>query len=143
MEIVASDSISAVDETAIRERLRAHNRQVSGFAGPNGELCLAIADDRGDAVGGLTARYAYQWMFVELLFVPPEARGQKLGTRLMEQAEQVARANGLTGIWLDTFAFQARGFYEKLGYSVFGEIADTPQSYSRYFLMKRLQHRET
>jgi GNAT superfamily N-acetyltransferase len=143
MEIVARDSISTGDEAAIRERLRAHNRAASGFAGPHGELCLAITDESGATVGGLTAGYAYQWMFIELLFVPPEARGQGLGARLMAQAEQVARDNALSGIWLDTFAFQARGFYEKLGYRLFGEIIDHPQSYSRYFLMKRLQHRET
>jgi GNAT superfamily N-acetyltransferase len=138
MKIVTKTEITAADEVAIRERLRAHNREKSGYVGPHGELCLAVTDESDATIGGLTARYGYQWMFIELLYVPREARGQDIGTQLMQQAEDVARANNLTGIWLDTFAFQARGFYEKLGYTLFGEIADYPETFSRYFLLKRL-----
>jgi ribosomal protein S18 acetylase RimI-like enzyme len=39
-------------------------------------------------------------------------------------------------VWLDTFSFQARGFYEKLGYTVFGEIENHPPGHSRFFLRK-------
>jgi ribosomal protein S18 acetylase RimI-like enzyme len=57
---------------------------------------------------------------------------------LMREAEAVARENGCTGIWLDTFSFQAPGFYEKLGYTVFGTLADYPPGHSRFFLHKTL-----
>jgi hypothetical protein len=40
-------------------------------------------------------------------------------------------------LWLDTFSFQARPFYEKLGYEVFGQLEDYPRGHSRYFLQKR------
>jgi hypothetical protein len=56
----------------------------------------------------------------------------------MQHAEQVARARKLTGIWLDTFDFQARPFYEKLGFTVFGELKDHPRGISQYWLQKRL-----
>ena len=56
----------------------------------------------------------------------------------MEQAEAVAREQGCVGIWLDTFTFQAPGFYRKLGYALFGEIPDYPPGSSRFFLSKRL-----
>ena len=49
-----------------------------------------------------------------------------------------ASPRGLAGLWLDTFAFQAKDFYEKLGFSVFGEIDDHPRGSRRHFLMKRL-----
>lgn len=39
--------------------------------------------------------------------------------------------------WVDTFSFQARGFYEKLGYTVFGQL-DYPPEHRRFFLEKRL-----
>src|SRR6516165_7091346 len=39
--------------------------------------------------------------------------------------------------WLDTFSFQARGFYEKLGYEEFGRL-DYPPGHHRHFLRKRL-----
>jgi len=137
-EIVVKTEITEADERAVREPLRAHNRMKTGFKGPNGELALLIHDDSGNVTGGLTARYGYQWMGIELLFVPEAERGKRLGTRLMQQVESIARDNSLTGIWLDTFAFQARGFYEKLGFSVFGEITDYPVTHSRYFMQKRL-----
>ncbi len=72
-----------------------------------------VNDDDGKAVGGLYGRTLYDWMFVEFLAIPKEMRGQDIGTALMNQAEDLARAHGCIGIWLDTFTFQARGFYEK------------------------------
>ena len=57
----------------------------------------------------------------------------------MRTAEEVARERGCAGIWLDTFSFQARGFYEKLGYTVFGRIDDYPPGQSRFWLRKHLQ----
>ena len=137
-EIVVKHEITEADERAVREPLRAHNRAKTGFQGPNGELALLLTDEAGQVTGGLTARYGYQWMGIELLFVPEAERGKRVGTQLMQQAEAIARDNKLTGIWLDTFAFQARGFYEKLGFSLFGEITDYPNIHSRYFMQKRL-----
>jgi GNAT superfamily N-acetyltransferase len=75
---------------------------------------------------------------VELLFVPKEYRGAGLGTELMRLAEEEARRRGCRGAWLDTFSFQARGFYERLGYSVFGTIGDHPPGHSRFFMKKAL-----
>ena len=40
---------------------------------------------------------------------------------------------------LDTFTFQALGFYEKHGYSVWGALDDLPPGFTRYFLRKDLQ----
>ncbi len=77
-------------------------------------------------------------MFVEYLVVPDALRGNGTGTRMMQTAEQVARDRGCMGIWLDTFSFQARGFYEKLGFSVFGTISDYPLGHQQYFMAKRL-----
>jgi ribosomal protein S18 acetylase RimI-like enzyme len=56
---------------------------------------------------------------------------------LMAQAEGRARERGYHSAWLDTFSFQARGFYEKLGYEEFGRL-DYPPDHYRHFLRKRL-----
>lgn len=108
-------------------------------AGPNypAPLATALRDEQGQVVGGLWGKTSYQWLFVELLFVPEMYRGRDLGTRLMQLAEQRASERGCIGAWLDTYGFQARAFYERLGYEVFGEIADCPPGSSRFFLRKR------
>jgi GNAT superfamily N-acetyltransferase len=101
-------------------------------------LGFALRDTRGDVVGGLWGRTVYGWLFVELLFVPESMRGQGIGTQLLDRAETEARLRGCGNVWLDTFEFQARGFYERLGYRCFGELADYPPGFSRYFMRKAL-----
>jgi hypothetical protein len=56
----------------------------------------------------------------------------------MLRAEREAMARRCRNAWLDTFEFQARGFYERLGYSCFGELKDYPKGFSRYFMKKAL-----
>jgi GNAT superfamily N-acetyltransferase len=55
----------------------------------------------------------------------------------MAAAEEEGRRRGCTAVWLDTFEFQARPFYEKLGYSNFGTL-DYPAGFKRFFLQKAL-----
>jgi hypothetical protein len=55
----------------------------------------------------------------------------------MVEAETIARERGYIGVWLDTFEFQARPFYEKLGYEIFGQLESGPGAIARYFLKKR------
>jgi len=111
---------------------------VGGQDRPGQDLCLAIRDAKGAMTGGLWGRYRFGWLFIELIFVPDDRRGQDLGAALLAIAEAQARAWGGIGVWLDTFSFQARGFYEKHGFAVFGEIADYPAPHQRFFLSKRL-----
>ena len=77
-------------------------------------------------------------LHVTLLFVPASLRGAGVGRTLMMEAEAEAMRRGCSAVSLDTFSFQARGFYEKLGYSVFGTLEDYPQGHRRFYLTKRL-----
>ena len=99
----------------------------------------ALLEDPADGavLGGLWGDYYYDWLFVRLLAIPASLRGAGFGTRLMNEAEFFARSQDAVGVWLDTFSFQARGFYEKLGYSCFAELPDYPRTASRFFLQKR------
>ena len=99
-------------------------------------VAIALKDEAGAIAGGLWAVAVFDWMHVELLYLPEALRGQDLGTRLLAQAEQIARERGLIGMWLDTFSFQARGFYEKQGFTCAGEIEDHPRGGARYFMKK-------
>jgi hypothetical protein len=56
----------------------------------------------------------------------------------LEEAEAEAARRGCRTITLDTFSFQAPGFYQKLGYRVVGVYEDCPVGFSRIYLQKGL-----
>jgi hypothetical protein len=56
----------------------------------------------------------------------------------MAAMEDAARRRGCRAAWLDTFSFQAPGFYRGLGYRVFGKLAGYPPGHTRHFLWKPL-----
>ncbi|AOK57400.1 GNAT family N-acetyltransferase [Burkholderia stagnalis] len=101
-------------------------------------LAVILTDDADNIAGGLWGSTAYGWLHVDLLVVPEAARGQRVGTRLMQLAEAEARARGCHGAWLDTHDFQAKPFYERLGYVQFGELPDFPVGHAKLFLKKSL-----
>src|SRR5688572_2139626 len=114
---VADDGLRA----AIARPLIAYNLAKTGRSDYR-PLILAIDDEEGRAIGGLWGRTVYDWLFVELLFVPDALRGRGVGSELMKRAEGEAMTRGCHSAWLDTFDFQARPFYERLGYSCFAEL---------------------
>ena len=97
---------------------------------------IRLDDAEGRLVGGLSGVMAWGWLFIDAVWVHPDLRGQGAGGALMAQAESHAAAQGCHSVWLDTF--QARGFYELVGYSVFGTLEDYPGEQARWFLRKRL-----
>ncbi len=139
VNVITIDNPSADDFAAIAGPLDAFN---TSRAGPDGHATLAILiknSARQAVIGGLWGESFYDWMFVKLFFIPETLRGSGMGSRIMAEAERIALARGCTGIWLDTFEFQARGFYERLGFEVFGTLGDHPRGMNRYFLQKRLK----
>lgn len=97
---------------------------------------LAFDDD--GLIGGAIGYVAYNWYFLDLLYVDEEYRGQDIGTNLIKQIEAFAKEENLTGVRMETWDFQARGFYEKNGYTVFAEIKDCPPGTIDYFLKKEI-----
>ena len=57
----------------------------------------------------------------------------------MQLAEGEAKRRGCHGAHLDTLSSQALPFYQKLGYTVFGQIDDLPVGHARYYLKKSLK----
>ena len=138
MRITLKVDPDEADVAAVRNGLRAFNQAQVGSPVPFYQnIALHLRDADGSIVGGLTATAVLDWLFIEYLHVDQAHRGADHGTALMAAAEDYARDKGLAGIWLDTFAFQARGFYEKQGFSVFGTLDDHPRGSARYFLQKR------
>ena len=135
--LVVTEGVEEADRKAVRDLLVEYSNQFAGQPDWLG-LDLLVRDDEGAIVGGLHGRTGRKWLFVDLLGLPEDLRRSGLGTQLMDRAEAEARARGCIGVWLDTFSFQARPFYEKRGYCVFAEIPDYPEGHSRFFLSRRL-----
>ena len=103
-------------------------------------LQLVIRDERGTLIAGLDGGTAWTWLHVYALWVDAPFRRHGLGTRLMEAAEAEARKRGCDHAMLSTFDFQARGFYERCGYTVWGELQGFPAGHSHLYLRKTLVH---
>jgi ribosomal protein S18 acetylase RimI-like enzyme len=100
-------------------------------------LGVFVRDASGTVVGGLVGYTHWGWLFVSHVWVPEALHGRGYGTALLRMAEGEAIRRGCRQAHLDTFDFQARGFYERLGYEVFGVLDDYPAGHTRYFLRKR------
>ncbi len=137
LRIMIPEEPTEAHRDAVLAPLRAYN--VARAGDPHiRPVAILLTNDDGDHIGGLWGKCGYDWMFVELLAIPEDQRGRGSGKALMAEAERIARANGCIGLWLDTFEFQARGFYEKLGFELFGTLDDHPLGQKRFFLRKRL-----
>ena len=80
--------------------------------------------------------YCWNVAYIETLWVDESHRGQGLGAKLLAEVENTAKEKGCYLIHLDTFDFQAKEFYEKQGYVVFGVLEDCPKGHCRYYLKK-------
>ena len=122
----------------VREAIARHNVAVTRdtYYSP---LAILLKDVRDAILGGAFGHVWGGWLDLSLLWVAEPVRGQGYGRKLLEAAEEEARAQGCRGVFLSTFSFQARPFYEKFGYEVIGEIRDYPIGHAFYFLKKTLE----
>jgi GNAT superfamily N-acetyltransferase len=134
--IDVTDDPAEADRAALLAGLKAFNQDAAGVT--MRPLAVWLRDGDGGLIGGLTGRSGGGWLFIEYLWLPATQRGRGLGAALVASAEREAVARGCIGVWLDTFSFQAPGFYRRHGYEVFGEIDDYPLGHRRFFMRKRL-----
>ena len=98
-----------------------------------------IGRDAGGAVqAGIRFVLAFDWLFVNWLWVADPYRKHGIGSQLMAGAEAAAREQGCRAAYLDTFTFQAPKFYQRLGYKEFGRLNDFPPGHARIWFMKPL-----
>jgi len=76
-------------------------------------------------------------LFVDVVFVDDNHRSKGLGSSLLQKVETEAKAMVATVSNLNSFDFQAKDFYFKQGYEIFG-VLDNPKGHTLYFLKKNL-----
>jgi GNAT superfamily N-acetyltransferase len=138
-KITLTDAPTPEMRQVIVDGLLRFNASHTGDPEPPRPLVLVLSDPAsGETVGGLYGSTWASYLRVDLLFIPEPMRRLGVGRKLMAEVEAEAVRRGCHAAVLDTFSFQACGFYEKLGYSVFGTLDDNPPGHSRFYLTKRL-----
>ena len=105
------------------------------------DLTIVARNDQDQVIGALLGETGRGWLHVDVVWVDEHARSQRIGSQLVEAAEAEAVRRGCHSAYLDTFSYQAKPFYEKLGYTLFGMLDDYPPGYQRFYMQKRLGER--
>ena len=75
-------------------------------------------------------------LYIDILFVKDEYRNEGLGSKLLAHVEKIAQSKGCTLLHLDTFDVQAKDFYIKHGFEIFGVLENCPERHNRYYMKK-------
>jgi GNAT superfamily N-acetyltransferase len=136
LELQLTDTIDPESEAVIDDGLTRYNREKAGFV--DARPLAVLVRDTQEVVGGLIGRTTLGLLFVDLIFLPPTARGQGLGAEVMAIAEREAGRRGCTAAVLFTITFQAPDFYARLGYIELGRVECDPPGHTRVCMTKRL-----
>lgn len=102
-------------------------------------LGLKKLNDTGEIIAALTGRTFGNWFYLESFWLDKQYRGQGLGKAMLVEAEQIAKQRGCRYVLLDTLNFQAKPFYQRLGYQVTWTQLDYPfDGGAKYFMQKTL-----
>ena len=134
--IVEEENPDAVVE-ALESRLKSFNEQHAGPANSR-PLVLSVRDGAGNLIAGHTGEFFWNALYVAVLWVDEPHRGIHYGTSLLQSAERLAHERGCDVVYLNTFGFQAPGFYLRHGYKVIGEMHGVPHGCTRQWFCKWL-----
>lgn len=101
-------------------------------------LGVKLQDEHGNLLAGLSGKTFGNWLLIDYLWVEAALRQQRLGSRLLLEAEGIAKQRGCQFALLDTLDFQAKPFYERHGYQLQWVQPAYPKTGSKFFMMKLL-----
>lgn len=137
LEITLEDDPTNEAREAVHAGLRAFNVRHAGEPDSSRIAVVARTPD-GEIVGGVFAEVHWRWLYINAVWVAGRHRGKGAGKRMLKLVEAEAVRRGCEAAGLDTFEFQARGFYERHGYVVYGVLEGFPPGSRKYYLRKQL-----
>lgn len=117
-EIIYAEKLDNKYHSIIAEAFNKDARREKGLTGDLKSFSFSCLDRDKNFIAGISGVSFWGAFFVTSLFVDENYRNQNYGSLLMEKAEELARKRGCTFIHLSTMDFQAKPFYEKLGYKL-------------------------
>jgi len=101
-------------------------------------ISSAAHDSGGRVIGGAVGRTLGRCCELQQLWVDAAHRHAGVGSAVVRAFEQRAIERGCDTFYLSTFSFQARPFYERLGYATQLEIPGHGAAGSKFFMVKKL-----
>ena len=125
LRIVSEPHADPEEVTFVREAIARHNVAVTRdtYYSPPATF---LRDGRDAVLGGAFGDVWGGWLELTLLWVAEPLRDKGYGERLLRAAEEEARMQGCSGVFLSTFSFQARPFYERFATRSSGNCQITP-----------------
>jgi len=133
-----TDEPDAADLSELDDRINDYNADRTGIRDAR-YLSIMLRSAGGELYAGL---HGHSWggcCEIKLLWVAEDCRGEGLGTRLLQSAEDEAIRRGCHLILLATHSFQAPGFYERRGFSRIATVEGYPAEHAEIFMTKHLR----
>ena len=134
---VRLENIDSQKSQIIGDLIRSYNLSKREVA-ESEPLNLYVEDEHGEIMAGLVAETFGNWLEIEYLFVKDDLRGQGIGSQLLQQAESEAKKRNCRFAFVNTYQFQAPGFYQKQGYKEVFTLKDYPYTGQRQYYQKDL-----
>jgi GNAT superfamily N-acetyltransferase len=119
-------------------KLEEHNHAQSPSEYKRNDLRLFVRDQNGRIVGGLLGLVNMHCLVVQIVWLEEDYRGQGIGEDLVRQCEERGKELGALQSIVETTDFQARPFYERLGYKVIASVPNVPKGSNLHILHKPL-----
>jgi GNAT superfamily N-acetyltransferase len=101
------------------------------------DLSYVLKDGTEQVMAGINAiLYCWNILYIDILYVEDSHRRKGYGKLLLDKTERESKKLGGYMSHLDTFDWQAKEFYEHLGYEVFGILENCPRGHNRYYMKK-------
>ncbi|OGM59575.1 hypothetical protein A3A75_05885 [Candidatus Woesebacteria bacterium RIFCSPLOWO2_01_FULL_39_10] len=138
MKMVASEGEPREEDfKVLSEGLLAHHAK-NGHPRKSEKYSIFLKSTNGKVLGGVIVTFLWNGMEVNSLWVDDSISRQGWGRKLMTAVEEEAVKRGCTIAYINTFSYQAPGFYEKLGYKLYGKLEDFPEGSAKNHFSKRL-----
>ncbi len=137
-EIKITESTEEENEWA-HTQMAEYIRQQLSFRGKLEVPKNYVVKENGTIIAGIkTCFYLEEGLAIDVLFVHEDYRHKGLGSLLLKKVEDEAKSLGAKFANLFTFDFQAKDFYLKHGYEIFGVLDNCPTGHQCFYMKKQL-----